>query len=209
MKKKAAMPVSGPPSPQPSAEARLASQGEGVKPQGARKRKRKGGRPPKVTISKVQEIGALMALGVPEDYACALHGINPETFGPAVSRSPAYKAAMKVHHAKFMAESLQIIRDGGERVTVTTTEGESEKILPWTGRAWILERRYKPHFNKTEVVKPGEAAGESGGLLKEKDLLELEALMKREILGGGDGEKVGKGETLTAEAQRRRGKKQA
>ncbi len=145
-------------------------------------RRNKGGRPPKITLGVVQEIGALMALGVPEEYACALHGVNPETFGPAVSRKPAFKAAMRVHHARFMAESLQIIKEGGERVTVETADGPSEKILPWTGRAWILERRYKPHFNKTDIVKGSEDRGDKGGLMTQDEMLELEKITKHLVL---------------------------
>jgi len=138
------------------------------------KPKNKGGRPPKVTLAKVEAIGELMALGVPEDYACALHGILPETFGPAVSRNPAFKWAMRVHHAKFMAESLQIIKEGGERVMVETTEGPSEKILPWTGRAWILERRYKPHFNRTDTHAVSKADGSA--FFSEADMQEMERI---------------------------------
>jgi hypothetical protein len=141
------------------------------------KAKAKRGRPAKITLAVVREVGELMALGVPEDYACALVGVNAETFGPAVSRKASFKAAMKVHHAQFMAESLKIIKEGGERVTVTTADGPSEKILPWTGRAWILERRYKPHFNKTDVLKNTEAPGERGGFTAD-DLLEMEQMTK-------------------------------
>ncbi len=147
------------------------------RPTGKRTPPRRG-RPPKITIKEVRAIGELMALGVPEAYACELHGVNPETFGPAVSRKPEFKRAMMVHHAQFMAESLKIIKEGGERVMVMTTEGASEKILPWTGRAWILERRYKPHFNKTEVHKPGEGKGEHGGLMTAEEMADLERMTK-------------------------------
>jgi len=144
----------------------------------------KGGRPPKITLSKVERIGALMALGVPEDYACALHGINPESFGPAVSRNPGFKCAMKVHHAQFMVEALEIIKAGGERVMVETADGPSEKILPWTGRAWILERRYKPHFNRTDTHALTDSKG-GGGLMTDAELGELERMAKALVAEGG------------------------
>jgi hypothetical protein len=155
--------------------------------------KKQMGRPAKVTLAKVEEIGKLMAIGVPEDYACALHGINPATFGPAVSRNPRYKAAMMLHHAQFMAESLAIIKKGGEVITVTSTDDEGketsqEKVLPWSGRAWILERRYKPHFNRTDVVKDrDDAPGERGGFTAEQ-LLDMERITKALVLGAAHGE---------------------
>jgi hypothetical protein len=141
-----------------------------------KKRKLANGRPAKITAKVVEEIGAMMALGVPEDYACALHGINPATFGPAVSRSEAFKNIMRVHHARFMAESLQIIKEGGERIQIATEQGFTEKIMPWSGRAWILERRYKPHFTRTDILKGSEAPGERGGLMSAEDLKELEKM---------------------------------
>lgn len=168
----------------------------------------KGGRPAVITAAKVEAIGELMALGVPEDYACALEGINPESFGPAVSRSPAFKRIMRVHHARFMAESLKIIKEGGERVMVETTEGPSEKILPWTGRAWILERRYKPHFNRTDIVKDKEGAGERGGLMSPQEMAELEQITKALVkeVGGERGEGRGT-DAETRRGQTRRGGK--
>lgn len=138
----------------------------------------KGGRPAKITASVVEEVCEHMALGVPEEYACALVGVNPATFGPAVCRNPEFKAIKLRHDAKFMSDSLRVIKEGGERVTVETTEGPSEKVLPWTGRAWILERRYKPHFNKSEVVKPTEGENEKGGLMTTAEMADLEKMTK-------------------------------
>lgn len=141
-----------------------------------KKKKRKasknlGGRPRKITPQVVEEVAALMAKGVPEEYACALCGVLSETYGPAVSRSPELKAIARRHHAQFIADSLEIIKKGGEVIEVVDGQDEAgnpiikEKLMPWTGRAWIMERRYKPHFTRTEVVKPAEGVGERGGLL--------------------------------------------
>lgn len=167
------------------------------RPTGKRTPPRRG-RPPKITIKEVRAIGELMALGVPEAYACELHGVNPETFGPAVSRKPEFKRAMMVHHAQFMAESLKIIKEGGE--VLRTAEGADDsgkqvfkdRIVPWTGRAWILERRYKPHFNKTEVHKPGEGKNESGGLMTAEEMADLERMTKA-LVASLDGGKKGEG----------------
>lgn len=153
--------------------------------------KNKGGRPAVITAAVVDEVCGHMALGVPEEYACAMVGVNPATFGPAVSRSEVFKAISRGHHAKFMAESLGFIKQGGERITLKSGEDKDgndifvDKVLPWQGRAWILERRYKPHFNRTEVVKPQQGPGEGGGLMTEQDMADLEKAMKQQILRGG------------------------
>lgn len=143
--------------------------------------KRPHGRPAVITLAVVEQVGELMALGVPEEYACALAGVKAETFGPAVSRKAAFKAAMVKHHARFMEESLRRIRDGGEivqRADGVGKDGEPvyrEERVPWTGRAWILERRYKPHFNRTDQHALTKADG-SGCLLTSLDMGELERM---------------------------------
>ncbi len=151
--------------------------------------KKKAGRPAVITPAVVEAVGELMALGVPEEYACTLQGVKPATFGPAVCRNPDFKAIMMRHHAQFMADSLRIIKEGGEKVTLDAGLDKAgnpvteEKVLPWTGRAWILERRYKPHFTKTEVHKPGEGKGEQGGLMSEAEMLQLEQMTRALVKG--------------------------
>ena len=150
----------------------------------------RGGRPAKITAAVVEEVCEHMALGVPEVYACALVGVNPETFGPAVCRNPEFKAIKMRHDARFMADSLKKIRDGGEWVPVLNTDGSPVvdeagrpvlKHVPWQGRAWIMERRYKPHFNKTDIVKDKEGAGEQGGLMPAATMAELERMTKEMV----------------------------
>lgn len=149
--------------------------------------KKKNGRPLKITAAVVEEVGKLMALGMPEEHACALADVNPATFGPAVSRNPKYKAIMLRHHAGFLKESLEYIRDGGKRVMLQDGEDKDgnpvmvEKVLPWNGRAWIMERRYNPFFNKTYVTAPGDKDAPASGTLSEADALLLEAAMKRRV----------------------------
>jgi len=137
------------------------------------KAKAKGGRPRKITREVVEEVGSYMADGIPQEYACALVGVNSDTFGPVVSRTPEFKEIMLLKHARYMARAMKAIKEGGEIVPVVNEEGKpvladngapAVRIRPWTGFAWVLERRYKPHFNKTEVVKPREDRGEQGGL---------------------------------------------
>ena len=160
------------------------------------KRVNKGGRPRKITAAVVEEVAALMATGVPEEYACSLCGVLAETYGPAVSRSPELKAIARTHHARFITESLEIIKKGGEVIQIVDGTDESgqpvlrEKVMPWTGRAWIMERRYKPHFTRTEVVKGAESVGERGGLmLAVEEQAELEQLAKSMFVTAGDGKK--------------------
>lgn len=152
----------------------------------SRPTKSKVGRPAKITAAVVEEVAALMADGVPEHYACALVGVNAETFGPAVSRNPELRAIKDRHDARFIADSCRIIKEGGEKVQLLAGEDKegnptyAEKVLPWTGRAWLLERRYKPHFNKTDSHALTDPTGKEKGL--EAELLELERVMKRAIL---------------------------
>jgi hypothetical protein len=138
-------------------------------------KKGKAGRPRKITLAKVNEVGELMATGVPERYACALAGVNAETFGPAVSRNPEFREAMEKHHARFMADSLKIIAQGGEVESMTSGDKTYDRVKPWTGRAWILERRYKPWFNKTDTVAMTDPKGASLPLTAD-DMKELEQI---------------------------------
>ena len=48
-----------------------------------------------------------------------------------------------------------------------------EERVPWTGRAWILERRYKPHFNKLDQVAMSKP---DGACLTEEELLDIERI---------------------------------
>lgn len=122
--------------------------------------KNKGGRPPVITRKVVERVSELMALGMPEEDACALAGVNPETFGPAVSRKPEFKALHRVNKAKFMERALLAIANGGEMHAVADVDKDGNEItrmerVPWTGLAWILERRHKPYFNKRDEVAHG------------------------------------------------------
>jgi hypothetical protein len=139
---------------------------------------RKVGRPRKITAAIVEKVGELMAVGMPQDYACALVGCLSDTFGPAVSRNEEFKRLMLVHHARFMARALGAIADGGEIATTTNAEGlDVESRRPWQGLAWILERRYKPHFNRTDAAGAAATTG-AGAALTETELHELEKIAR-------------------------------
>lgn len=147
-----------------------------------------------ITVAVVEEVARLMAKGMPEKYACALVGVSAETFGPAVSRNAELKAVHTRILAEFIRDSLDIIVKGGEVIRMATGEmvdGEpvvQEKVMPWTGRAWILERRHKPDFTKTIVEAKGDKdAPSSGALLSEADMLLMEKVMKEKIMRGEEG----------------------
>jgi hypothetical protein len=155
------------------------------------KKKSKGGRPRKITRQIVEEVGEYMADGIPQDYACALVGVNASTFGPVVSRREDFREIMLLKHARYMARALKAIKEGGEEIIYRDASGAPEmdkdgvtktRIRPWTGFAWVLERRYKPHFNRTEVHKPAESHGESGGLTM-AEAAELEKMAKAMYVG--------------------------
>lgn len=175
------------PGPLPKAEREKSDQGSTESRPTSVRPTNKGGRPAKITAAVVEEVAGYMADGVPEHYACALVGVNPETFGPAVSRNPAFRAIKDRHDARFIADSCQHIKNGGEKVTLITGQDEQgknlvvEKILPWTGRAWLLERRYKPHFNKTDTHALTDKTGQKDAAY---ELSEIEKVIRAQVLGG-------------------------
>lgn len=147
-----------------------------------RKPQRKEGRPPKITAAVVEKVAETMSYGVPEEYACALHGVNPATFGPAVSRSEAFKAIKRRHDARFIERACKGISAGGEIEQLANAEGETRDVRkPWQGLAWLLERRHWKDFMKKDRV---EVTGkDGGGVLGEADMLELERIVKARVLG--------------------------
>jgi len=95
-----------------------------------------GGRPRLITVEKVQAIGDLIALGLTEEQACLAEGVNPATFGPACCRNEGFRNALKAKQAEFLAKAVRLIAAG--------TTG-------WQGLAWLLERRHKPQFSRSET----------------------------------------------------------
>lgn len=138
----------------------------------AKPRKRKTGRPAKITLAAVRAVGHLIALGMTEEQACLAEALNHGSFRSAVHRKPTFATAIKSEHAQFLRRALTAIADGGE---VSTLGGGSR--APWTGLAWILERRHKPQFNRTEAAVLAIAAG--GAVLTPEQMVELERLAKQ------------------------------
>lgn len=105
--------------------------------------KRKVGRPlgskqvTNFTIELVTEIAENMAMGLSAKLACA--ATNPptgvESFNSAITRYPEFREILDVAQARFAKSALMDIRSG---------------VQGWQGAAWILERRHKADYSKTE-----------------------------------------------------------
>ena len=104
-----------------------------------------------LTLAKVIEVAKLIGLGVPEEYACIHKGVSYQAFQKAKERRPDFVEAIKKERSNFLVHALNVIKAGGEKVTVMAGEGLREVFRPWQSYAWILERRHKEHFGKTEI----------------------------------------------------------
>lgn len=125
------------------------------------KPKNKGGRPAKLTLALVEEIGDCIALGMTEEQACLLVGVSYKSFKSAQTRKPEFAVAIKERQAVFLDEALKAIRGG---------------IQGWQGRAWILERRHKPQFNRTDTHAVTDPEGKAA--FTAEDLLDMEKMTK-------------------------------
>lgn len=122
--------------------------------------KKAHGRPRVITPTVVEQVAETMSMGVPEEFACLLHGVNPSTFGPALSRSPELQAIKKKWDAKFMERACKAIAAGGEIETINGADGPRDVRKPWQGFAWLLERRFRQHFCRLELHAPADDRGE-------------------------------------------------
>lgn len=87
-----------------------------------------------ITLALARQLGAKIGKGMPEEFACHLLGIKYPAWLKAKERHPEFVEAVKGQQAIFMDTALDGIQAG----------------LPgWQGLAWILERRHKPHFDRT------------------------------------------------------------
>lgn len=125
-------------------------------------KKRKVGRPAKITLALVEFIGELIALGMTEEQACAANRVSHKSFESAKRRKPEFAGAIKNAQADFLAAGLRDIRAGK---------------AGWQGAAWILERRHKPQFNRTDNHALTTPAGE-GFVLTDAEAADLEKMAK-------------------------------
>ena len=137
------------------------------------KRKRSGGRTPKLTPEVHASIMQSVAAGVPQEDAAIRAGISEKTFylwmaaGRKAKSGPflQFLQAIKKAHAERMAASVARIGKAAQGGTVierttkavtrtnrdgtsTTTTTTVERVAPpqWTADAWYLERRYPEKF---------------------------------------------------------------
>jgi hypothetical protein len=109
--------------------------------------KRGPGRPAKLTLSHIGEVGQRIALGLTEEQACLSVGVNYKTFVSARKRNPEFAGVVKRCQAEFLLRALNDIRSGKKG---------------WQGCAWILERRHRPQFDRTYAMPQDPAASLHG-----------------------------------------------
>lgn len=123
-------------------------------------RKRGPGRPAKITLEVVEQIGTWMARGMTDEQACCQVDVNWESFRTARKRNKAFEPVIKKAKSKRIGAYLTKIEAG----------------LPgWQGSAWILERCHKPQFNRTDTHALTDPQGTA------VDLLEMERITKQEL----------------------------
>lgn len=120
--------------------------------------KKKPGRPAKITLEVAQKIGRLIAKGMTEEQACCRVEVNLEAFRKACQRHPEFVPSIKKAQADFLDDALTDIRMGKPG---------------WQGAAWILERRHKPQFNRTETLAATDTEGRPFITAKDFNAFEL------------------------------------
>ncbi len=106
----------------------------------------KGGRPSSYTEAIADRIMVETAKGLPPEFACPLAGISRATFYNWKTRGEAGEDPFvgfldRLQRAE--AEAMASLYD-----EVRNAEGGKDAI-PWTSRAWCLERRWPRTFGKT------------------------------------------------------------
>lgn len=132
------------------------------------KPKRKPGRPQTITLAVVQEIAEDIGYGMTHEQACDAAGVKLKSLEMACSRNPEFVGAIKRGQAFFLRRALRSIADGGEYCPLL------KALRPWTGLAWILERRHKPQFSRLDAHAHVTQSG--GLLLTAEDEAELQRL---------------------------------
>lgn len=147
---------------------------------------RKPGRPAKLTLSVVREIGENIALGLTEEMACLAcePPVNLESYRSACKRNATFCTTVKRAKAKFLVEALGTIKRGGEVVQLEDAEGNLRDVTrPWQGLAWILERRHKAEFSRLELTANTGPAPADGILVTPDVERELSMIANRLYVG--------------------------
>ena len=114
--------------------------------------KRGPGRPAKLTLAQIEQIGQDIALGLTEEQACVRLRVNLSSFRTAKRRNSAFESVIQTARARSLFEALTDIRNGRRG---------------WQGAAWILERRHQPQFARAYVPVPQAPSGDNGTIFPE------------------------------------------
>ena len=106
--------------------------------------KAKPGQPTKCTPELIQAFADSIELGMPNNYACDLHGINPTTYcnwmnHGAEGKEPYVRffEAIKKAEPKFIAHNLNVIKNAAQ--------------AQWLPAAWLLERKAPQSFARNQT----------------------------------------------------------
>jgi hypothetical protein len=107
-----------------------------------------------LNLELVTKIGQSIARGLTEEQACMAHKVKLDTFRKACQRNEEYGEALQIARSLFLEDATTRIYAG--------TSG-------WQGAAWILERRHKAQFARTEmmVTQAAPAGGVTESFLEE------------------------------------------
>lgn len=142
-------------------------------------KKHAGGRPRTVTLEKVKGVGNWIALGMTEEQACLAEEVSYAALKKAQQRRPEFVLAIKRAQVQFLKRALSSIANGGEVRALRLESGALvERLMPWTGLAWLLERRHKPQFNRTDGALAIAVGAEGGAFFTEADLADLARMAK-------------------------------
>jgi hypothetical protein len=98
--------------------------------------KHPGGRPTKKTPELIAKLTHALAVGLPDEEACALVMIERCTLDAWRNEDDQFSYMLKSARAQKMVNRIGRIDDGEPG---------------WQGSAWMLERRYPQHFSRPEL----------------------------------------------------------
>lgn len=127
-----------------------------------KKVKRARGRPRVITADVIKRVATLIGKGMTHEYACALTGISNKSLETARSRNPDFEGAIKKGQAVWMEKALDLLW---------------ARVDNWQPIAWLLERRHKALFSKTDTAVV--AHTNASAALSEADFEEIGRLARK------------------------------
>ena len=125
------------------------------------------GRPTKRTPEVVAKIAEAVAIGLTDEEAAVLAGINPDTM-TEWRKDPEFSGAIKRATAERLLMRLERIESGEQG---------------WQGTAWALERLYPQRFARPEVMNQIAVVNQGGKVSTERVIVlpgeEFDALIGR------------------------------